>query len=295
MSKGIVTFALGNPIYGRFAFNLALSVKKVCPHIPIVLYYEESAIKDLDKNKLSFFAECIPMPEEYMRLQGSNNKDYFLPKLSLNKLTPFEQTLFLDADTLLFKDPFKHINEAFKFQTQAYFAYDFETKQSDNNGYDYTFWCEPERIKKTFKNEHIKRFYSLSSTYVYFEKSVENDLLFESIYDFRKRFTNPHKNFVPGGTCDELFIALGLTESGIEMQCPFVPIYFNFTEKNKPFANSTNYIYNEHVGITNGGNVQPLVTEIVYNDLVKAFSKEYGFKPFLSQNKRSVLSERRLM
>ena len=294
-TKGIVTFALGNPIYGKFAFNLALSCKQVCPSVPIVLYYTDSAIAELDDKRMSLFDKMIPMPVKYMRMKGSKDNDYFLPKLHLNKLAPFDVNIFLDADSLLFKDPFNQEIAYNEFQTQAYYAYDYQTKQTNNIGYDYTFWCEPERIKTMFKNKEPKRFYSLSSTFIYFEKGELVDSLLETALSYRGRCNHPHKSFVPGGTCDELFLALALAESNHEMIEPYVPIYFNFAEKKIKNCNTESFIYNKHIGLTNGGNVQPLITETLYNNLVKALSQKNGFKPFLSQNKRAVLAERRFM
>ena len=71
MSKGIVIIALGYPLYGNAAFNLALSLKNTSPEIPIALVYEPNAISKLSSRELTYFDEFIKLDEKFYTINGS--------------------------------------------------------------------------------------------------------------------------------------------------------------------------------------------------------------------------------
>ena len=50
MKKGIVTIATRHPLYGRFAYNLAVSLRAVAPHIPITIIADPVGISPPDRD-----------------------------------------------------------------------------------------------------------------------------------------------------------------------------------------------------------------------------------------------------
>lgn len=98
MDKGIVLLALGSPLYGQMAFNLAMSIKTEEPNFKIALFYSNSAISTLKKWHLPFFDMFYCVDEsDYM---VDNKPQYQLCKLRVYDYSPFEQTIYMDVDAI---------------------------------------------------------------------------------------------------------------------------------------------------------------------------------------------------
>ena len=97
MKKGILILAIGHPYYGRMAAALAATIKTTGTGIPIHLAYTESAISHLTEKEIALFSSksiindkyCTPVP--------------IRSKMFIYQLSPFDETLYLDADLLLFQ------------------------------------------------------------------------------------------------------------------------------------------------------------------------------------------------
>jgi len=91
VSRGIITIALGADYYIRMAKDLALSARKHCPSEPRAVVTDS---RDPELRRL--FDQTIPVD----RSLG----DPLFQKLWLEKYTPFDETLFIDSDSLLVGD-----------------------------------------------------------------------------------------------------------------------------------------------------------------------------------------------
>jgi len=100
MSKGVLILAMGHPYYGEMAANLAMSLKFADKETKICLAWEGDAKNHLTPAKLNLFDVIKEVPQEYIMKDGK--KAYFKAKTYINKLTPFEETIFLDADMIWF-------------------------------------------------------------------------------------------------------------------------------------------------------------------------------------------------
>lgn len=88
MTRGIITIALGADYYVRMAKDLALSARRHCGSEPRAVITDSR-----DPELLSLFDEAIPVD----RTLG----DPLFQKLWLDRYTPFDDTLFIDSDSLL--------------------------------------------------------------------------------------------------------------------------------------------------------------------------------------------------
>lgn len=157
--KGILLVALANPYYGKMAYNLLISIK--CKwNIPVALVHDSIAVSHLNDEQLLTFDQRINCPLEYM-MTGERIDPYYA-KLNLDKLTPFEKTLFLDADTVwnVHKNPedlFAELNNV-----------DFTVA---NRGYnsDFSMWVNVDEIKKQFE---LDRYLDCSSEIIYFSDNT---------------------------------------------------------------------------------------------------------------------------
>jgi alpha-N-acetylglucosamine transferase len=95
MSKGILLIAYGKH-YGKFAYNLATSIKKLSD-VKIHLVCDEDAIKD---TPMMFFDsyEVYDFPKENGRIDPCRTK------VDIIKMTPFYKTMYLDVDAVCLND-----------------------------------------------------------------------------------------------------------------------------------------------------------------------------------------------
>ena len=84
MKHGIIIIALGYPLYGNTAFNLALSIKSKCKDVPIALAIEEDnlSISDLTEREVGFFDHYLTVPAKHYTVNGK--KEYQRSKLCLD-------------------------------------------------------------------------------------------------------------------------------------------------------------------------------------------------------------------
>jgi alpha-N-acetylglucosamine transferase len=137
------------------AYNLALTIKAV-ENIPIAVIH--TGLQHLTEQQKLAFDFQIELPETFMTGFGT--------KLHLDELTPFDKTLFLDADMLwLGRKPSELFNElsgiGFTSITEG---------DSDAINYKYYFWADPEEIKSSYK---VSKVWQIRSEVLYFEKGTK--------------------------------------------------------------------------------------------------------------------------
>lgn len=89
MTSGVMTMAYGRPEYIRMAKGLARSLRLQAPRIPIAI------VTDRDESSLEgWFDAVIPLRNEY----GVG----LAQKLHLDRYIPFDSTLFIDSDVLVY-------------------------------------------------------------------------------------------------------------------------------------------------------------------------------------------------
>ena len=96
MDKGILLIAFGKRAYGFLAYNLAVSIRHHNKTIPIQLVHDESAISQLTKQQLEIF--------DIKSLVKADLKNPGQTKIELLKYSQFGNTLFIDVDSIAFKD-----------------------------------------------------------------------------------------------------------------------------------------------------------------------------------------------
>lgn len=90
MTSGVMTLAYGPASYIRMATGLARSLRLNAPGVPIAI------ITDRDESSLErWFDAVVPLKEEY----GTG----LAQKLHLDRYSPFDRTLFIDSDVLIYR------------------------------------------------------------------------------------------------------------------------------------------------------------------------------------------------
>lgn len=98
MTRGCVIYALKKPAYGKFAWNLAVSIKAHSPDIPICVIHDDSALTHLEQWQLDFFTHRIRINDEDLKhgIKFSPGK----AKLCGYKYFPFDKNMIIDADSI---------------------------------------------------------------------------------------------------------------------------------------------------------------------------------------------------
>lgn len=292
MKYGIVIIALGYPLYGNTAFNLALSIKDQSPDIPIALVYEPSALAQLTEIELGFFDRFIELPAEYYMVKGK--PQYQRAKLCIDLITAklkWDFVFYMDADNLWNQKPIEALFNKIK-DRQFYIGYNGHyhagTKQRTN--INYTYWVRPGGSEKTICNYHkIEKFLPQTvSGFMFFKKGEKANQMFEKareVYDDPGTPTMTWANGKPDEYC--INIALALQDYTQEKAHIFYFDNINGTIKNE-------LIEENFFGFATGGNkVSPKLVHL-YNYKVNQLCIKHGIKSrHYHVDKKDVIAERK--
>lgn len=280
---GIVIIALGYDLYGTCAYNLALSLKAYDSSIRVCLLYEPNAIKKLTQPELDYFDSMI-------QVDAADYKGgYQRTKLCVYKYSPFDFTVYLDADTIWLpaKTPSHFIGECVhsQFKIGMYGGYEVRNNRETHSGY--TFWGEPYSIVKHFG---IKDYMPQTiSGYFSFWKSEENAKLFEIALQVYDDETAPCKKWA-GGKADEYCFNVAMGLLGMK-QDKYNAIYFDKVDGKLP----PDEIYKNFWGIAMGTHKVTDNLVVLYNQLVNKYSQIKGMDSrHYHIDKRDVIPERNI-
>lgn len=278
LTKGILIFAFGHPQYGRYAYNLAVTIKAVQANARIVIAHDETAVSHLDEYQRSIFDQFIPAPT---LVPGCT------VKLSAYDLTPFDQTLVLDADMIWL--PKKTPDDLFREVEGTDFLAICEGNTDAPSG-AYFFWADVEEIRKKY---NVTRIHQWRTEVMYFEKTDRvSDMFADAKKINHKSNLDTIKEFA-GGIPDELSINISTAIHGIE------PKIFNWQPSFWPKMHGeripeANTLYNNHFLLSVGGNLQTENVKAFYNRIMLAQAPKIGHThAFPLMSKHQFLPERR--
>lgn len=229
MSRGIVLLAIGDVAYGKFAANMAISIKEHSPEMPIQLIYENKAISHLNDWHKSFIDIFTPIEKD----DCYNGVKLFpaLAKINIYKYAEFDENIYLDVDGLCLKDLhtlFEKCKNGYYFsQVVGEYKVEKETKE-----FPEMQWCKPDVLIKHFKLKEGDVIPALNTSFQYFKKCEESALLFETAknnllngIDNKDRWYKWGKdNHQP----DELYMNVALAKVGLMPKLsPEKVIYFD--------------------------------------------------------------------
>lgn len=274
MLKGIVIIATSHAYYGRMAYNLAVSIKAV-EDVPIALLYRPPAIDHLTSTQLSYFNHLVELPD--------NVPEAYHTKLHLDKLSPFDRTLYLDADMLWL--PYRKPSELFnELEGVAYTG--ITEGKSGNVNHGYYFWADLKELQEVYGTDWV--FYQWRSEVIYFERGTH---VFATARSLDLSELKTVKKF--GGTIpDELYLniatAITLTDPH---KYKWTPAYWPRLYKDViPKDMSAYYL------ISFGSNWVSDGMKRVYKNVLTSACNKLGIKPvFGISSKREFMKERQKM
>ena len=273
-------------MYGSYAVNLVKSLKAYEPTIKVCLVHDNKAIDHLTPSELGLFDVLKEAGKSDYTIDGRTQ--YQRMKLCVYDYTPFENTLYIDVDTLWFPD--KPVN-TFIDNLLSHDFYigkngDYNALTRKKQGSNYTFWGEPFRICRYFgiKNKLPQ---TISGVF-WFKKSEFCDKLFKralEIYADKKAPTQKWAN----GKADEYCFNVALAEMNYSQENLHV-VYFD--KSNGKIDRAA--MYRNFWGIAAGGNRLSIEVRSMYEDLVDMYDTNFGHTiKRRCPDKAALISERR--
>lgn len=283
MSKGIILVALGYPLYGTYALNLAMSIKAY-DSIPIMLIHDKQSIAHLTKEEKALFDTMQVADEADYTVNGQ--KQYQRMKLCAYKYSPFDQTLYMDVDNIMF--PKKKVSDLLVHLDKMPFFiglnghYNPLTRQKTSS--NYTYWEEPRKIA-AYYNLRNKLPQTVSGMF-YFAKGAFCEKIFARALEI---YNDPKAPCIAwaNGKPDEFCFNVALSESNYNQQDSHL-VYFDKING----IISRQAMYNNFWGLAVGGNKLDEKISSLYDELVDLFSEWFGFKGRHHIQKFELIPER---
>ncbi len=263
MKNGIVLVALGYPLYGCDAFNLAMGLKAYDPEVPIAIIHDDTSLSKLTDQEKSFFDIFIPLPKDEYIINGKPH--YPRAKLLTYKYSPFDLTIYMDVDNIW--HPEKKVSHLFGEIMNDDFSIGmcgfFDVKSQKRAHKTYTFWGEPRDICeyhgiKTQLLQTISGFFS-------FKKSEYAEKIFNKAIEVYDDSKTPNMPWA-GGKPDEYCFNVALSLNDFKFKVKHV---FYFDKVNGTLSKHT--IYHRFWGTAIGGNKVPQWIVDIYNKLVNKY------------------------
>lgn len=279
--KGIIILALGHAYWGRWAYNLAMSIKYNSPDANITLLYAGNGISHITDTSL--FHKMIEVDSKHYTTDG--RLEYMKTKTALYKLSPYKETLYFDADTIWIKG--RTVDQLFDELKDVDFTMANRSWMSltdEGLSDEFGVWASPKHIKEHFGFKE-GRFYNLSSEMIYFKKDKEVAKLFKDAFDLWDAPIN-HK-FFNGGMPDELPFTISMIKNGLyPHRDNYKPFYWEAATQ--PPLRLENADLKTYYAYSMGGiNAHPIMKK-TYNNFVKFYCKQFGNPtPYLWIDKQS--------
>ena len=287
-NTGILLIAVGHKNYGQLVGSLAASIRANNCQIPIHLVYEQDTITRLDAQYLALFTSKSIIPIEC--ITHKENTCYIKSKVHMYDLSPFENTLFLDADILMLNNG--KINQVFEDLKDV----DFTIKHSGGKKFtdesitkDSMQWANLLEVKEAynFTNEMI---WNVHSEFIWWKKNKENKKLFDL---WIKNFENLKVKNIEFGGCipDELPLWISMCQLNTQLISEkYHPIFWPMDSVKIMRITDLKVDY---VGLSIGGNSIAEVQKNNYDILVGLYAKILNLRyKFLCQPKKKWVAER---
>ncbi len=189
--KGILLIAADNKKYLHMACNLSASIRQSNEKVPIALYYDKESNIEERIEELSFvdglFDIIHPINNKHFKYGGQKEVGYL--KNNVYNFSPFKKTLYIDVDSLIFRD--NNISDLFSLVNSRSFCFphtlvkSYGSLRSGDNSLD---WFDFSDIEP-FLSPKLNAVNELKSYFFLFKKCKETSTFFERVnYYFKKMY-----------------------------------------------------------------------------------------------------------
>lgn len=170
MDRGIVIIALNKPSYGKWAFNLMVSIKHYAKEMMVQLIYNDSAVSALGEDRIKMFDILTKVDETFY-----NHKDQFSPgraKILAYKYFAFKETIYMDSDSICVQDVnllFDKCKNDITLQCNKYWNQDTPNKHEDGS-IVWHDWITVENARKFLNLKGDYEAFGINSSFMFFRK-----------------------------------------------------------------------------------------------------------------------------
>lgn len=278
--RGVLTMALKHPLYGRYAYNLALSIKSADMRTQVAVVADEEGLRHLHPGQRMIFDYIIPPAVEKPLVN----------KFHLINLSPFEETLFVDADMIF--SPLANFEEFWNSMKDIQWT--MANRGKDDLVKGISEWTTKEDLQEAYGLVPYStwEWYDLSSEWIYFKK---NDLSYTIFANAEKYYDENYLKVRPfaGDRPDEPYFNLALNSIPHEPhQVPYQPTYWQPAMKGFPGIMA---IKKGWIAFSVGGKLIPQQQQQVYDELLKNASFRMNMPSMKIAQKMNQLSERKVI
>lgn len=243
--RGIVIYALKKPAYGKFAYNLAVSIKHHTPNLKVCTIVDgDLSLSHLRDDQKQVFDFIIKMDEA-----DCNHSGKFSPgkaKLSGYKYFPFERTMIIDGDSICVSDLNSLFDKCTKnVHSQVCSAY---TEK------DQTWQCQwmpLDAVKECFALPESYNLYEINSSFMYVKKSEQAEAFYKAaLNNFLTKDSHPKLRTWGGGFPDELAFNVAFAQCGIDPSFEHQTTLSNETQWpiffSTRFTNTWNFVFDNY-------------------------------------------------
>ncbi len=281
IERGFCIFATGHPLYGRAAYNLAMSLKAM-GDVQICVLFNGRAMNHINEDQLEFFDHVIKLPDEIPHNTTC--------KMYVNEYSPFKKTILLDADMLWL--PYKDPNELFELFQHTHFTGITEGKEDDlKTNPPYYFWADVAEIKEHYQLKGM--IYQWRSEFLYFDEEGGKiiDRALEILGTHKLTSVKNFANHMP----DELCINIATAEAGVQPhKFRWIPAYWPHMHGNRipALKDLKDTYYMMSFGSHTSSNTLKGVYDIIMRHACNKFKKQHVFR---LMDKKYNIPERNLM
>lgn len=198
MTQGYITLATGSRAYYDMAENLAASIRVMDPGRPIALAHDHDAVISPAARRL--FDYLIPLPNDPNYVTVTN-------KFKLFELSPFDQTMFVDADCLLVK---RDIDRYWDIGAQSFFTIPGNCRRTGT-------W-KAKHITDLMRQEGVGHVVEVNAGVFTFDKSQHGRDFFAGLNAFyleRKEALSVNTHSGTRKYSDEMYLSIYMAKTGV--------------------------------------------------------------------------------
>lgn len=287
LKRGVIILATGYPYYGRMAYNLAMTIKAIDKSVNITVAHSGNALNHIRNNNLWVFDDVFEVQED---------DNQFSHKLRLDEYSPYDETLYIDADCIWVNKQSPNI--LFDKLTDVEFTgitegfHDFDNPELSEHG-KYYFWADVNEIRD--KYNLIGKLYQWRSEFIYFKNTDNISKMFacaQDIYNNASQLKSIKKfaDNIP----DEIAFNIATNKCNIQPHVyKWQPSYWNRLHNgNVPSIDELQNYYT----FSCGSNVSEGSVKRLYDRVVKASAYKLGLQHvFPLVSKKEALTTRQKM
>lgn len=296
MTKGITLLCIGDPHYGYFAANMALSLKAVSPEIPIQLIHEPHSINYLSHEYLRLFDKFTVIDRRDIWL------DKFSPakaKLSLYKYLAWDETIYFDVDGVAIKDitPLFDECKGVDYSTQVHGKTEVNDTSMNGDLLKAIQWCPLDIIRQYYSFPESAVIPSTNTSFCFVRKSqFAQDFFTKALENIHSPIPIEKIKTWGNGQPDELYVSITLAQLGYIPDKPdYPPVYLRGRKADKEPVGTLDELQSKHyvIGVYGDAGYNHRSQLGYYDRLMKVYHQQIIGTPIPEQMKSQRLMEKK--